>query len=782
MGRSTSRKSTITAARRAVSRAILPGTSLLLALGAMPVTAFADTGMLAEVVVTAQKRQQKAQDVPMSVSVVSGASLDNTATGDFRDVLRSIPGVSYSNAEPGQSNYSIRGVSTGASSPTTGLYLDDISLVSIATNFSGATDLPLFDLARIEVLKGPQGTLYGGSAMGGAIKYVTHQPDLNQLEASAAGGVAATDGGGPSYTGESIVNVPLARDTVALRAGVQYREEGGYIDYVPGAQGLWNNRSATTPPAPYAPEPFASGGTLSAADANTTRDISGRLAVKIALPGDLTLIPQATIQRIYEAEPPWYWRNLPGLETAAVMHQPTRDELNLFVLPITRPLGAMTLTSLTGYWQRHHVWDRDYTFFVAGLIPALLTNPSSNVSDTTTRTFSQELRLASDSSASRLKWLAGLYYQRQTDQLTQVVNTAGGGEFFGTGTDTTDTGLQASRISQIAAFGNVSYSFTPHWESAVGVRYFDIDESYHAGFSGVFNGGTTDIAPRHSANVGFSPKLSATYRPAKDHMLYVDASKGFRPGGPNRFNTASPLCEPDFQKLGIAAAPASYTSDKLWTYELGSKNSFGSDRTVVNGAVYYTDWRDIQQQVNLPTCGFQFIGNVGTARIEGAELELKSVISPGVTAGAYANYTDSRITSAAPGVSAQVGQPLLDTPKWTGSVYVDVALPTVAGWGSDVRVDYSYHGSNLRHFDSTRVVVLPSGSTAIVPDGTQVQPGYRVGDVALELQKDEWQLRLYVDNFTNAAPVLDDLSQIFNTQTVTTLRPRTLGVLARVRF
>jgi outer membrane receptor protein involved in Fe transport len=766
--------------RRSTSQNI---TCLLALLTATPFTAYAaDEDTLAEIVVTAQKREQKLQDVPISVSAVSGADLDSAGAHDFRDILLSIPGLSYSGTEPGQSNYSIRGVSTGASSPTTGLYLDDVSVLSIATNFSGASDLPLFDLDRVEVLKGPQGTLYGGSAMGGAIKYVTRQPDLDHFGVSVAGGVATTDGGAISYNGESVLNAPIVDGVVGMRIGVMYRDDGGYIDYIPNAQGVWLNRSATVPPAPYAPQPFASAGTVDDTDANSIRNTSGRISFKIALDSGLTLVPQATIQRIYEAAPPWYWANLPNFQTAARMAQPTHDNLNLFSLPITQPLGPVTVTSLTAYWDRQRDWDRDYTFFIAGLIPALLSHDSANFSDTETRTFSEELRLASSNPGAALKWTTGILYQHQTDQLTQIINTVGAGDVFGTGTDNTYTGVQATTTTQYAAFGDVTYSITSQWDASVGLRYFDIDQSYHANFVGVLNGGTTDISGKHSADVGFNPKFSVTYRPLDDHLLYATASKGFRPGGPNRFNTASPLCAPDFAKLGISSAPAAYTSDKLWTYELGSKNTFNSGRTILNAAVFYTDWKDIQQQVNLPTCGFQFIGNVGAASIKGGELELKSILVPGLTGGAVASYTDSRITSTAAGVSAQVGQPLLDTPKWTSSVYLEASLPNVAGWDSHIRADYSYHGSNIRQFDSTSLVTLPNGASGLVANESQLQHAYKVGNVALETEKGAWQLRLYVDNVTNAAPIIDDESEVFNTPNVTTLRPRTVGVLVRTKY
>ena len=767
--------------RRSTSQTI---TCLLALLTAAPLAAYAaaDDDSLEEIVVTAQKREQKLQDVPISVSAVSGADLDSSGAHDFRDILLSIPGLSYSGTEPGQSNYSIRGVSTGASSPTTGLYLDDVSVLTISTNFSGATDLPLFDLDRVEVLKGPQGTLYGGSAMGGAIKYVTRQPDLDHFSVSMAGGTAATDGGAISYNGESVLNAPIIDGVFGVRVGVMYRDDGGYINYIPNAQGVWLNRSATNPPAPYAPEPFASAGTISDTDANTNRNTSGRITFKLALDNGLTILPQATIQRIYEAAPPTYWGNLSDFDTAARMAQPTHDNLNLFSLPITQPLGPVTLTSLTGYWERQRDWDRDYTFFIAGLIPALLSHNSANYSDTETHTFSEELRIAQSDPGAALKWVTGILYQHQTDQLTQIINTDGAGNVFGTGTDNTYTGIQATTTKQYAAFGDVTYTITPMWDVSVGLRYFDIDQSFNADFEGVLNGGTTQINGKHSADVGFNPKYSVTFRPADDHIVYGTASKGFRPGGPNRFNTNSPLCAPDFAKLGISSAPAAYTSDKLWTYELGSKNTFNSGRTIVNAAVFYTDWKDIQQQVNLPTCGFQFIGNVGAASIKGGELELKSILVPGLTGGAVASYTDSRITSTAAGVSAQVGQPLLDTPKWTSSVYLEVSLPTVSGWDSHIRADYSYHGSNIREFDSTSLVTLPNGASGLVPNESMLQHAYREGNVALETEKGVWQLRLYVDNVTNTAPIIDDESQIFNTLNVTTLRPRTVGVLARTKF
>ncbi|MEA3151780.1 MAG: iron complex outerrane recepter protein, partial [Gammaproteobacteria bacterium] len=207
--------------------ASLGGAALLNVHDAVAQSAVEDTNQLQEIVVTAQKREQRIQDIPISVSAISGDDIDRSGARDFHDILLSIPGVSYSGSEPGQSRYSIRGISTAASSPTVGIYLNDIALISIGTSFSGAADPMLVDIDRVEVLKGPQGTLYGGSAMGGAIKYVSREAQLNEFSVTAAGGVASVDPGGVSYNGESFVNLPLIDNRLAFRLGAAYRFDAG---------------------------------------------------------------------------------------------------------------------------------------------------------------------------------------------------------------------------------------------------------------------------------------------------------------------------------------------------------------------------------------------------------------------------------------------------------------------------------------------------------------------------------------------------------------------------
>jgi outer membrane receptor protein involved in Fe transport len=736
---------------------------------------------LGEIVVTAQKRNERIQDIPISVSAISGAELERAGARDFKDVLLSIPGVSYSGSEPGQSRYSIRGVSTAASSPTVGIYLNDISLITIGTNFTGAADPLLVDIERVEVLKGPQGTLYGGSAMGGAIKYVTREAQMNKVAVTAEGGVGYVDHGGVSYNAESFLNIPLIDDRLALRVGGAYRLDAGYIDNVAGGLVQVFSQSATTPPAAFAPVTYNNTGTLARDNWNERSTTVGRASLKWVPIDSLTIVPTATIQRSDKANTDDFFTNLPKIQNSVRFTEPTRDNLEVYSLNATQQFGWADLTSLTGYMSRSVEWDRDYSLFVANLVPPLLPNNSYNQSNTTSRTFSEELRLASSDPDAALKWTVGIYYSHQRDNLFQSVDTVGAGDFFGTGTDTTYLGNQTTFTSQKAAFGNFGYRITKQIEASVGLRWFDIQQKVDGSFDGVFNGGHSEVDAKRSTDVGFTPKYELSYRPMANNLLYGSASKGFRQGGPNRFNTDSPLCAPDFARLGITRAPDSFQPDSLWTYELGSKNELGAQRTIVNGAVYYTDWKKIQQQVNLNSCGFQFVGNVGAATIKGAELSLDSAVGAGLTLGANVAYADTRITETAPGVSAQVGQEVLDTPKWSGSVYGDYRFLNRSNWTGSFRADVQYHGKNLRAFEEFQSVSFPDGTLGTIPEGTRVQAAYHVINANFNFVNGTMQYRLYLDNIANAEPYLD-FSRASGTSDATTIRPRTVGVDVRANF
>ena len=740
-----------------------------------------DSDTVSEVVVTAQKRAERIQDIPISVSAISAQDMDRAGAGDFHDLLLSIPGVSFSSSEPGQSRYSIRGISTGASSPTVGIYLNDISLITVGTSFSGAADPALIDLERVEVLKGPQGTLYGGSAMGGAIKYITREPSLDKFGVTAEGGVASVAHGGVSYNAESFLNLPLISNQLAIRLGGSYRYDAGYVDNVPGGQvEVWSH-SATPEGQPFQPTTFASPSTFKSDDWNSRRTVTGRVSLKWMPIDSLTVLPIATLQRMNKANPDDYFTNLPEFQSSVRFNQPSHDDLDVISLNINQQWDAVTLTALSGWVNREVQWDRDYSLFIAGLVPPLLNNNSYNVSDTSSRTFTQEVRLASSDPHARFKWTVGLYYAHQRDELFQSVDTLGAGDFFGSGTDRTYVGDQLTHTIQKAAFADATYSVLSNVDVSVGLRWFDINQKVDGIFDGVFNGGFSSVDGKKSTDVGVTPKYSVSYRAMDNMLLYGSATKGFRQGGPNRFNTDSPLCEPDFQRLGITRAPASFEPDSLWTYELGSKNEVGPKHTLIDAAIYYTDWKKIQQQVNLNSCGFQFVGNVGAAEIKGAELSVESPIVAGLTLGGNVSYIDSRITESAPGVSATVGQQVLDTPKWSASAHGDYRFLNRADWSGTFRVDYQFHGSNLRAFESEQTISFPDGTFGAIPDATQIQAAYHVVNAGFNFTNNNMEYRLYLNNLTDAAPYLD-FTRSSGVSSATTIRPRTIGFNVRTTF
>jgi outer membrane receptor protein involved in Fe transport len=736
---------------------------------------------LPEIVVTAQKREQPAQNIAISVSAITGDEIDRLGDRDFHDVLLSIPGVSYSGEESGLSRYSIRGISTAASNPTVGIYLNDVSLVTLSTNWTGAVDPMLVDLERVEVLKGPQGTLYGGSAMGGAIKYVTRQPVLDQFSITAAGDVASVDHGGISYSGESFINLPLIDNTLAVRLGGAYRFNAGYVDNIPEGQVQVWTRSATLPPAAFEPVTYSSQSEFERGDYNDRSTTVGRLSAEYRLDESLTVLPIVMIQRSDQANPDEFFTNLPEFENTNRFNQPTRDDLNVYSLEVTERFTGISLTALSGYVERTIGLDRDFSLYIGSLFPALLANNSYNESTTTTRTWSQEVRLASARSQSQWKWTLGAYYSRQRDAFNQLIDSVGAGTFFGTGTDMTYSGNLRTGTSQEALFGDLTYTMSSRWDMNIGLRWFDIRQTINGVSNGVLNGGLSEVDDKRSTDVGVTPRYALTYRPIDAHLLYASVSRGFRPGGPNQFDITSSLCEPSLQQLGLNRVPATYHPDSLWTYELGSKNELSDKRTVINAAIYYTDWKKIQQQVTLASCGFPFIGNVGAATVRGSELSAESAIGALFTLGGGVSYTATRITETGVGLPAQVGQELLDTPRWMGNGYGEYHFFKAGTWVGSLRGEYQYHGANLRQFQSQALVTYPNGTLGSIPDATQLQAGYHVINTNINFVHGPTQYRLYVHNLTDAAPYLD-FRRSPGFSAADTLTPRTIGVGVKTAF
>jgi outer membrane receptor protein involved in Fe transport len=730
-----------------------------------------------DIVVTARKRSERLQDAPLSVSAFSATDLREGNARDFKDVLRKVPGVSFSGAELGQSRYSIRGVSTTSPSPTVGIYLDDISLLSVTNAFSGAADPVFFDFSRVEILKGPQGTLYGGSAMGGAIKYVSHAPELGKTTLDTAAGISSTAHGGISYQGEAVLNLPLS-DKLALRTGILYRDNAGYIDNVANGTAIDVRTSATAPPAALTPLARPSLSTLADKNQNSDHVLAVKAALRWQPDSSLDITPALFRQAYRQKNTGALWTNLPDLQSSFRLAQPTSDDLGVYSLNVVKHLGAVDVTSLTAYVDRSVRFDRDYSFYIATLVPALYGVNSPNASNSTTKTFSQELRAASADPAAKLRWTVGLYYAHQRDELDQTVNSIGVGALLGTGTDKVYHGNTVSKLTQYAAFADLTFEILPGLDATAALRYFNLRQTIDTRGDGVLNGGDTHgmASTRQS---GVNPKFELAYRATRDNLIYASAAKGFRPGGGNPFAVAPGQCQADLANLGLSSVPVSYRSDSLWTYEVGSKNQFLDRRLTLNGAAFYTDWKNIQQNVFLPGCGFSFSGNVGGAHIKGAELSAQ-LVAGGLTLGAAASYTDAKISKSATGVSAKVGQPVLDTPKWIANANIAYRAALGGGVTATARADYQYRSSSLRMFENSFTVSTPTGPVA-ANNITQRQKAYDVVNLGLLIDTGSWQVDLFVNNLLDKAPLLDQ-NVVSGIEAGITLRPRTIGLGVRRQF
>nr|WP_047169602.1 TonB-dependent receptor [Sphingomonas sp. Y57] len=728
-----------------------------------------------DIVVTARKARERLQDVPISVNALSGDQLRDRGAVDVKDILRSVPGLSFSGTERGLGNYNIRGISTVASAPTVGIYLDDISLVTIATSFSGAFDPVFFDMERLEVLKGPQGTLYGGSSMGGAIKYVSARPKLDEVGGSAAAGVATTAHGSMSYNAEAVVNLPIVQDVLAVRGGIYFRHDGGYIDNVAGGS-FTNSRYSSTEPG-FTPQRQNALSTRGASNQNDANTYVGRLSLLWQPDDSWSIRPAAFYQHYKLDNPGQFFLGEKKLTSSYRIAQPTTDKAGIYSLDINKELGGVQATSLTAYFDRKLDFVRDYSFFIGGLVPPLLGQTSDNLSASRTKTFSQEFRLASTNSDAPLTWIAGLYYSHQDDNLYQIATTPGATPVIGT--EVGYVGDTTTITKQYAAFGEATYKLLDNLDVTAGVRLFQIKQVVDIMGDGPFNGGLTQVIGRRSNEKGINPKFGISYKATRDNLIYASAAKGFRPGGPNRFQINPVLCAADLNQLGLNKAPDTFDSDNLWSYELGTKNQFGN--IMFNGALFYTDWKKIQQQINLTSCGFAFTGNAGAAHVKGAEAEARINLTRAFQVGGTATYSDAKIVEAVPGTTAEDGDQVLAVPKWMLSGYASYSAELIEGWRGQIRGEYQYQSRSRRQFNRTLAILSPSGAAGTTPNRAEFRGAYQVVNAFASMSDGETEFRLYVNNLFDNRPFLDtDLTA--GVDRSTTIRPRTIGLEVRRRF
>ncbi|HUA90604.1 MAG TPA: TonB-dependent receptor, partial [Steroidobacteraceae bacterium] len=663
---------------------------------------------LQEIVVTAEKRSSTVQDTPISMTALSGDLMREQGIANLNDVLLAVPGISMRTAGPGQTELEMRGLSSsGGASPTVGFYLDDYPLSPPAAALNGkvVVDPDLYDLSRVEVLRGPQGTLYGSGSMGGTVKLVTNAPQLNQFASTAEVLASGTVGGGFNRGGNLMLNVPLIDNVLALRVVATDKFTDGWISrYVLGDQF----------PFPSNPGPCGAGWpgcTRGDVTAVTPQEVVPRInwerleglrANLLWQPSDaLKVNALAMYQEINMGDYSQY--DLPPGNPDARYQpfnasEPVYDIFHLAGLTISYDMGFAQLTSASSYYTREENQTQDDSealYSVVGLfgvsIPGYLDIPFNETDST--RVFSEEVRLASTGTGP-LQWIGGLFYTDFESIFTEY-NASVPLAFISTGGAAANPlGLiyQADNpyhIKQYAVFGEGTYALDEAWKLTAGLRWYKFNsraDEETAGFATSSGNAAQTLNTFTASNTGVNPKITLSYESNHDLTWYGTIARGFRPGGINQQIPAS-ICTINTETYG---------PDNTWNYEIGEKARLLDNRLVVNSDVYYIRWEQVQQIVNQP-CGYPLTENAGTAESYGPEIELTALLTPQWTLSFSGTYTHATITAVNGAISVAdptlaPGLPILNIPKYTETTSLTYTAPAFAGVDFSARLSNSYVG------------------------------------------------------------------------------------------
>jgi len=735
-------------------------------------------GGIEEIVVTAQKYKSTILDTPISMSALSGDQMVAAGITTVADVAHDVPGLSMRSAGPGLTEFEARGLaSTGGASPTVGFYLDEVPLSPPALSQSGKVviDPNLYDVDRVEVLRGPQGTLYGSGSMGGTIKIVSNQPKLGVFEGSAQATGSYTDGGGANGSGNLMLNLPLG-DVLAVRIVGSDLYRSGWIDRIVvnpfPADGATRGDVLTAPVQSVAN------------DVNTERLTSGRISVLYKPNEDLSIVAMAMTQNLemggYDLidGPP----GLPHMAHYEAFNtpEPISDRVYIYSLTLTGNLGFAELTSATSYWNRKAVQTQDaaesiYTT-LAGAVPLV---PVPYSESDPSHQFSQEVRLSSIGNGA-VHWTVGAFYSDMTSDWNEYganpANTgAPGGVYF--------QSYNPYNIKQTALFADGSYKFTDTLTLSAGVRWYHYDSTIDVSEWGLVTPNPTQPASpavTTASDKGYDPRINLSYEPNANLNTYITAAKGFRPGGANILippPTQAPYC--------VAGSPESFGPDSVWNYEIGEKAKFADSRVSINSDFYYIKWNGIQQSVPL-ACGYVYNTNAGDGRSYGPEIEVTARLTDAWTVAANGAITNAEITSPTAAYASSLygtnGQPycpatgqctvpILNVPHQTAGLSLVYSADVGGGYRLTARASDTYTG-----FATDEAYYF----------GVHLPP-YAIADARVSLAHGAWSAQLFVDNLTNKAALMTANNTQFQFNIPQLIRytvnqPRTIGTQINFKF
>jgi outer membrane receptor protein involved in Fe transport len=737
-----------------------------------------------EVVVTATKEAKgvNVSKVAISIAAFSQKDLDNAGVQTVQDLFVRTPGVNFTRQAAfgtGFASIAIRGVQSRTSQPTTGVYLDDTPLYSFGnnTNLGGSNAYPIvFDLNRVEILRGPQGTLFGSGSEGGTVRFITNEPSVSAASYYGKAEASGTEDGGFNYEAGAATGGPIVQDKLGFRVSADYRHDSGWVDHCTPAVAMPGCLN------------------IQEKDANTIDTMVVRGAL-LWLPTDwLQIEPSIHYQKYHQANPSEIEAAIsdPGNGVFRQAHskdEPITDQLFIPTLKMVGEFPGVTATSSTSYVWRKNRFYTDYTvyqdfFFFNDPYP-LTGKPDDfglGLYGITQNDLSEEFRLASSDPNARLTWVLGGFFDvsREVDYahvihpdlpyLIQSIYGATISQILGVdpylGKWVAFNNVQTTD-KQEAVFANVDYKLTNTVKLTVGGRYAHYSEYVNSFIAGPFNGTNGETFVGNTSGDTFDPKAAVTWTPDDTHLFYVSGAKGYRPGGYNpQVNNAQPHCQ-DVLAAEHLTVPRTYAPDDIWSVEAGAKQRLFDNRLAIDVSVYHNNWDNIQLSEQIAGCGFGAILNLGSAVTQGFDVNLQSRIGDHIKFDLAVGYTDGYFTkNAAVGdlknpdgtfvaqvvtkgdkISGLSAGPAI--PPWTITATFEYDF-TAAERDAYFRVEDTYHSHNSGPFSQRN----PQNAVVYDPELPD-EPSNNIINMRLGMfVTRQANLALFVDNLANSHPMM----------------------------
>jgi outer membrane receptor protein involved in Fe transport len=710
---------------------------------------------LQEIVVTAQKRSERLQDVPIPVTVISSESLVGSGQLRLQDYYTRIPGLTVAPDDFGVATVTIRGITTGDNTnPTVGITVDDIPYGS-STALGNGPEVPDFDpsdLSHIEVLRGPQGTLYGASSLGGLIKYVTVDPSTDAVSGRVEADLNDVyNGDGVGYGARAAVNVPLS-DTVAVRASGFARRDAGYVNNVlTGQRGVnWGDAEGGRLSGLWRPEDGISL-KINAMFENTTTHGSPNVEVGTGAVGAGAGV--TTLGDLQQSNV----RDIGGFA----------KRIQAYSAVFSADLGWATLKSLSGYSINQYSDSYDFSSTLGPLVQSGYPGTGFNgfgvggapvFVEGKTDKFTQELRLA-NATGSQLEWLVGLFYNHENSPANE--NIVAADPYTGIGVAQFAHIVYPSTFEEYAGFADVTYHFTQAFSLQLGARESENHQSYTESYTGpydlvAFGEPGPYVQPTvYSKDNSFTYLVTPELKLAPDWMVYARLASGYRPGGPN-INGAS------------TGLPSEYRPDTTRNYELGTKAAF-LDRTLsVDASLYYIDWKDIQLSLTAPVTGLSYNANGSSAKSQGVEISVEEKPLKGTTLGAWVAFNEAELTQGFPASSSALGSagdPLPYSSRFSGSLSLDQEI-VLTGRVTGVA------GATLSYVGDREGAFAAAGTANLRQD----LPAYAKTDLRAGIKWDAWNINLFANNVADKRGLLNGGLNTYNPNAFVFIQPRTVGV------